>query len=186
MTDSGFVQTYTGRAFYPLAPRPGDVCIRDIAHHLSLRARWGGATRRLYSVAQHSVLVAEHLPEHLRIYGLLHDAAEAYLPDIAAPIKDAFVTRAGRSFERVEEDVLGAIFQALEIPDVALCWSNEVLRADRRAMATEKRDLLRRPLRGWSAGAKPFTMFLDAWPLNYAEDQFMAAFDALYQQRGTQ
>lgn len=39
--EDGWMQTYTGRAFYPEDPNPEDVCIKDIAHHLSLMCRFG-------------------------------------------------------------------------------------------------------------------------------------------------
>ena len=74
--------TYTGRQFWPLDPRPEDICIRDIAHHLSLCCRFNGACRVHYSVAQHSVMVANILPAPLRFWGLMHDATEAYVGDM--------------------------------------------------------------------------------------------------------
>jgi uncharacterized protein len=38
-------QTFTGRAFFPLNPRPEDVVLEDIAHHLANICRFGGAVR---------------------------------------------------------------------------------------------------------------------------------------------
>lgn len=70
--------TYTGRQFWPLDPRAEDIDIRDVAHHLSLICRFNGAGRAFYSLAQHSCLVADTLDAPLKLWGLLHDAAEAY------------------------------------------------------------------------------------------------------------
>lgn len=83
--------TSTGRRFWPLDPRPEDIDIEDIATALTHVARYGGQTRRHYSVAQHSVHLADwfsarHFHE-LAPYALLHDAAEAYLGDVIRPIK---------------------------------------------------------------------------------------------------
>lgn len=87
------IQTYTGRKFFPLNPRAEDICVEDIAHSLSLKCRFGGHCLRFYSVAQHCVLVSKLLEpaeESTLLWGLLHDAAEAYIPDFAAPIKHQF------------------------------------------------------------------------------------------------
>lgn len=79
--------TVTGRTFWPLDPRPEEVAIEDIAHSLAHQCRYAGHTSAFYSVAQHSVLVAENLPPELRLWGLLHDASEAYLVDLPRPVK---------------------------------------------------------------------------------------------------
>lgn len=34
--------TYTGIHFYPMDPRPEEVCIEDIAHALALQCRFNG------------------------------------------------------------------------------------------------------------------------------------------------
>ena len=53
-----WMQTFTGRQFFPLDPHPNDVDPVDIAHALSLICRYGGHTRRFYSVAEHCVLLS--------------------------------------------------------------------------------------------------------------------------------
>jgi hypothetical protein len=70
------------------------VDIYDIAHHLSQINRFTGATRRSYSVAEHSILCASLAfrygqPISVQFACLLHDAHEAYLSDMATPIKVA-------------------------------------------------------------------------------------------------
>jgi hypothetical protein len=88
-----WMQTYTGRQFWPLDPRPEDFCREDIAHALSLKCRYNGHCLGFYSVAQHSVYVAEECERRwpgrwdLAWWGLLHDLEEAYLPDVPRPIK---------------------------------------------------------------------------------------------------
>lgn len=68
-----------------------DISIEDIAHALSNQCRYGGHTCDFYSVAEHSVILAE---EGWKRWGpaealflLLHDAEEAYLQDMAQPTK---------------------------------------------------------------------------------------------------
>lgn len=82
-----WMQTATGRQFWPLDPRPEEVHLEDIAAALSKICRYGGHCKRFYSVAEHSVLMARALPEALRKYALLHDASEAYLNDVIRPLK---------------------------------------------------------------------------------------------------
>jgi len=81
------IRTFTGKYINPLNPDPEMICIEDIAHALSMQCRFGGHTSRFYSVAEHSIEVANALPNKLKLAGLLHDAAEAYLLDIPKPVK---------------------------------------------------------------------------------------------------
>jgi uncharacterized protein len=82
-----WIQTYTGKQFWPLSPLPEDIVIEDIAHALSMQCRFGGHVRTFYSVAQHSVHVSLLVEPQYALWGLLHDAAEAYLVDLPRPIK---------------------------------------------------------------------------------------------------
>lgn len=82
-----WMQTFTGRSFYPLDPHADEVDILDVAHGLSHACRYGGHVRRFYSVAEHCVLVAMHVAPELRREALLHDASEAYLGDMVRPLK---------------------------------------------------------------------------------------------------
>lgn len=138
----------TGRRFYPLDPRPEDVTIEDIAHALSNVCRWGGRVREFYSVAQHSVHVAqivERTHPHRALHGLLHDAAEAYLGDIPTPLKKGLrmkvngeTTMAIRDVESGILEVIAAKFGMREFFRIGPA----VHRADALALATEARDLM--------------------------------------------
>ena len=118
-----FVTTYTGKSFYPFNPRKEDMCIEDIAHHLSQINRWTGATTHPYSVAQHSVNVAKVLDHvtyvmkddlrYLKIYqGLMHDATEAYCQDIASPIKALLP-----DYQKLEETIWSAISEVFFVQE---------------------------------------------------------------------
>lgn len=81
------ILTYTGKHYTPFKPSLEDICIEDIAHSLANQCRYIGHTTEFYSVAQHSMHVCGMVPAEYRLEALLHDAAEAYCHDIAAPLK---------------------------------------------------------------------------------------------------
>ena len=144
-----WIQTASGRQFWPLDPRPEDLDLGDIAHALSNLCRFGGHCREFYSVAQHSIHVScEVQPRALKAAGLMHDATEAYLIDLPRPIKDALPEY------RVAEDRLWRVIaKRYGLPEVL---PEEVKEADERMLATEQRDLMAAPPREWEFGHEPY------------------------------
>lgn len=130
----GWIQTFTGRKFWPLDPEPGDVDARDIAHGLSLQCRFGGHVREFYSVAEHSVRVSLECPPELALCGLMHDASEAYLVDVPRPIKPYLA-----GYGAAEERLMRVIADKFGFP-----WPmpEPVRRADERLLVKEARALL--------------------------------------------
>lgn len=108
------IQTFTGEWITPLDPPHGNINIVDIAHSLAMTCRFSGHCRRFYSVAEHSIIVsemAEQESKELARWGLLHDASEAYLPDVARPIKSFFA-----GFKQWEESLLQAVADTFNLP----------------------------------------------------------------------
>lgn len=140
---SHWIQTYSGKAFDLLDPQPDMVDFDDIAHALSLLCRFSGHTRRHYSVAQHSVMVASQLPAKLQLAGLLHDAHEAYIGDISTPMKRALFKCESYDLYTIESNIQRAIHEAAGLP---LTLTNheqaQIKDADLRALMTERRDLM--------------------------------------------
>lgn len=137
-TDSNYIRTASGGRFWPLDPSPNEIDIEDIAHALANQCRWTGHTREFFSVAQHSILVSELCLDY-PMEGLLHDASEAYLVDLARPIKKA--PGLGEIYMKVEaavEQVIAARY-GLVWP-----WPTEVKAADDVLLRTEWRDLMSR------------------------------------------
>jgi hypothetical protein len=97
--------------FFPLEPRSHEILLMDIAHALSLVNRFGGHTVRPYSVAAHSLLVCDLLPPPLKLQGLMHDAAEAYVGDIVSPIKSQLL-----DFKLLEKIVWVVICERFNLP----------------------------------------------------------------------
>lgn len=92
MIEPGGILTFTGRVFYPLNPSPEDVDPIDIAHSLSNQCRYTGHTKFHYSVATHTVLIYDYVKslgyeQDVLTQVVVHDAGEAYLLDLAAPLK---------------------------------------------------------------------------------------------------
>lgn len=89
---AGKIRTFTGKYVNPLQLTPDDIDHRDLAHHLSLICRYTGACPEHYSVAQHSVYVAQGMKRRYgcaeaALAGLVHDGGETYFNDLASPVK---------------------------------------------------------------------------------------------------
>lgn len=140
------IQTYTGLEFDVTRPDPALIRIEDIAHALSCMPRFAGHTRWFYSVAQHSVHVSQLVPPHLAKAALLHDAAEAYILDMPTPIKLMLP-----EYREMEDAIMYCAATALRFTH----WgADEVKHADKVALATEKRDLMR-AASWWSMPVEP-------------------------------
>lgn len=179
--NDGWMQTFTGRAFRPLDPNPDDVCIEDIAHHLSLLCRFGGACSTFYSVAEHSIRMVDlvsRIPAGptLKLQALLHDAAEAYLVDVPRPIK-----RQLSEYKPIEQRVMRAIGEAFDVELELL--PDEIKHLDNVLLATEKRDLMK-PMRVWEKLPPPVAEIITPWTdSRVAEGAFIATFGMLDKMR---
>lgn len=106
-----FIRTYTGGKFYFNDVRPEDINIEDIAHALSLNSRFTGHCKRHLSVAEHSLNVSTALAgQSCELAGLLHDSSEAFLSDVARPLKHSEQFRPYRELEAQIEKVIEARF----------------------------------------------------------------------------
>ena len=111
-------RTHTGRWVNPANPAPEDIVIEDIAYALAHQARYNGM-HGSYSVGQHSVMVAWMVSDQYRIAALLHDAPEAYIGDMAHPIKHGHPVL-GPAFREVEAVVESAVERAFGLEPGAL------------------------------------------------------------------
>ncbi len=166
-----WIQTYSGKQFFPLDPRPEDIDIRDIAHSLSLQCRFNGHCLEFYSVADHSLHVSRLLPRELTLWGLLHDAGEAYLTDLPRPIKHSV-----EGYNELEERMLEVIARRFDLP-----WPMpaEVLRADDVALVTEARDLMAPAPASWGMTVEPVPEAIVPLAPGDSEQMFLARFREL-------
>jgi uncharacterized protein len=128
------IQLHSGRFFdfeNPVAPS-----IADIAHGLSHICRFTGHVKQFYSVAEHSVHVSRIVPPELALAGLMHDASEALLGDVSAPLKALLP-----DYKRLEARVEAVVFERYGIE-----FNSDIKRIIKRAdlvlLATEQRDLM--------------------------------------------
>lgn len=138
-----WIQTFSIGQFWPLDPRPEDVRIQDIGHALSMMCRFTGHVHEFYSVAEHSVRVsleaarratASGMPvsaiNNIARWGLLHDASEAYLVDLARPVKRTPEMAAYREAEELimrsvamRFGLVGSEPSLVKAADIALCYT---------------------------------------------------------------
>jgi hypothetical protein len=179
-----WIQTFTGKAFDLLDPKPETVCIEDIAHHLALINRFTGATREPYSVAQHSVLCSWIVPPELALTALLHDAAEAYVADVSRPLKEAMRQAADRRtdsewtpYDYISERIECAVGQRFGVELVDL--DPRVKHADLVMLATERVHFHGSAPRDWDLGVEAYDFpeeTIAPWSWRSAEDHFLGVF----------
>ncbi len=179
--------------FHPFAPRSRAIHLVDIAHALSNLCRYTGHVNNFYSVAEHCVRVswrAEEIcsseggdPEEcmgVARQGLFHDAAEAYLGDVATPVKhqEAFA-----AYRAAEDHLLRKILRKFKLPETLF---HEIKQADTDLLWTEVRDLMKPVHREWykwqtvKRGKALKNQTIVGWTPRQAEKMFMQRFEALW------
>jgi len=163
-------QTFTGKQFWPFDPRPEDIDIRDIARSLALQCRFTGHIREFYSVAEHSWLCS-YYATGFELQGLLHDASEAYLGDVAKPIRPFFT-----GYAEAEDRIMHCIAEKFGFD-----WpmSAVVANADFRLLATEKRDLCAPEPASWGKLPEPYEQKIVAYSWQHIEHLFLLRFKDL-------
>jgi hypothetical protein len=193
-TQDTFIRTFTGKKFWPLDPTPEEVDIEDIAHALSLVCRFTGHTYCFYSVADHSLRVsklaeqltmAEHGALSLRVkaaremalWGLLHDASEAYLCDVPSPLKRA--PGLGQLYKGFERNLMEVIKERF---DLSPHEPAVVKHADCILLNTEMRDLMDVPpadLEQWQCGSEQLPETIYPLDPQHAQVEFIRRFHYL-------
>jgi hypothetical protein len=174
-----WIETYTGKKFYPFSPNPGEFDIKDIAHSLSNQCRFNGHVKEFYSVAQHCVLIANYL-EHIGhslsyiLAGLLHDAGEAYVGDIITPVKRVFPQLA-----IYEHNLMIRIFRWADI-DINRDIMRAVERVDKMILYSEKQVLLGDKIDwGFKSIGVPLFFKIEPWSPGLAESEYLKIYQTL-------
>lgn len=139
--------SYTGRRVQIPAPAPGEVCIEDVAVHLSRLPRFAGATQQPWCVAAHSLHCAslaerQGFGPDAQLAALLHDAHEAYCSDIPSPFKEAVRQAGTGALTRVENTLQYFVLDQLKAVRHYNAYRPLVKRWDLISLATERRDLM--------------------------------------------
>jgi hypothetical protein len=165
-----WMQTFTGRQYWPLDPRADEIDIVDIASALSKLCRYGGHTRRFYSVAEHCVLMArsDECPPGDRLPALMHDASEGYVVDIIRPIKPYLA-----GYALIESANMLAIAARF---DFAWPPSRAIKEMDNRILLDERDQAMARPPADWNIAGPHLGVALQFWSPDEARAQFLTAF----------
>ncbi len=184
-----WMQTYTGRQFFPLAPRPEDVDIIDIAHALSMLCRYNGHVTWFYSVAEHCVHLSHAVPPEYALWALLHDATEAYVGDMIRPLK-----RSMPDYVLVEDHLMRVIADRFGLSQGSRYYNREapegmrdsvlipgvVKAADTAILLSEREALLSEPPQPWSTDGDRLDVVIEAWSPAEAERRFLSRFTKLH------
>jgi len=168
-----WIQTYTGRRFYPLDPVIDQIDIKDIAHALSLLCRFGGHIDRFYSVAEHCILLSKWVDPKNALAALLHDATEAYVVDVPRPIKYLLP-----DYREIENKAWEAITSRY-----GLDWAlpEQVKEGDNRILINERNLLMPRAER-WTIDdlVDPLPIDIIGWEPKVVERRYLERFKELY------
>lgn len=174
-----FIETFTGAAFTPLSPLHADIWIEDIAHALSNQCRFSGHSKEFYSVAEHCVRVSWALEawgedEDVQLWGLMHDASEAYLVDLPTPLKQS---EFGDAYRAAEAKLMRAICERFSLSEK----QPEIVHvADAVLLATEARDLMPHKPEHWrNLMVRPLEGEIEPWAARWAEKMFLDRFREL-------
>jgi len=170
---TAFLQTFTGKPFYPLAPTMDSIDIVDIAHSLSLTCRFAGHVSTFYSVAEHCVLLSYAVAPENALWALLHDATEAYVGDMVWPLKEEVP-----QYKAIEDDLMRVICAKYGLP---LAQPAQVLEYDRRIVIDERDWLMALPPLPWPAleGFAPLGVKIQHWNPDLAEIKYHERFTQL-------
>lgn len=145
------IVTASGREINLARTTHNDITLYDISHALSQINRFAGHCRRPYSVAEHSLLVADiaqrrhGLDVGGQLAALMHDGHEAYVGDVSSPVKQLLDHTWHHLEARVELSVRIAF--ALLVPcDV----HRDIIKScDIVALATERAQLMPKSATPW-------------------------------------
>lgn len=181
-----YIRTFSGRKMYWDDVDNHDYDINDIAHSLASRVRWSGHVRRIkgkfWSIGQHCCLVHDIIAAKKsatvskRKQGLLHDGAEAYMPDFPSPLKWWMRACGNDELFKLENRVDAALCKKF---DIQYPWDPVVKEADLTALATENRDFMPDGSVERNFMPAPLAKKLVPWSVDQTEREFLKRWHAI-------
>jgi hypothetical protein len=159
--EEDYIETISGVAFHFADPQQDEIRVADIAWSLSNQCRYTGHVRQFYSVAEHCCLLYDFAQSQgitdkkfLRTL-LMHDASEAYLTDIARPIK-AHIP----DYKRLEVKIETAIAERCNL---TYPYPADVKELDTRILMDERAQVMGESENVWGVVAEPLGVTLNFW-----------------------
>jgi 5'-deoxynucleotidase YfbR-like HD superfamily hydrolase len=183
-------QSYSGAMYWILDPVPEEVHLVDIVVGLVNASRYRGQTMFFYSVLTHCILVSRAVEklalergwskedaQEAALEGLMHDASEAYLGDVARPLKRSKEMRGYCKVEALWEDVIRTRFRIRSSPESAKL----VKECDNRVVLDEIHTFMRDPdmwkRNGRYLDLKPLGVEVPNWTKEQTMNEFYKRFD---------
>lgn len=173
-TDFNYISTYTNKRFHFMNPFEDEVCIEDIAQALSNMCRYSGHVKKFYSVAEHSVILADFVMEKydnadMALTALFHDASEAYIVDVPSPIKP-YLT----NYQEIEDGISKVINKVFNISPMCTI----IKELDTNIICDEAKVLFK-SVPDWVKYYKEIGVTLKLYTPDEAREVFMSKFEEL-------
>ncbi len=134
--EDGWIELVNGTRFYFGAPTGDMIKVEEIAHSLARICRYNGHTTRHYSVAEHDILMADHVakqwwatPQDV-LTALHHDDAEYIIGDMSSPVK--MKTPQFKEHELVLDQAIALKFGTIwPFPDWVKAFDSRIVKDER-------------------------------------------------------
>jgi len=143
-----WMETASGVRFQFMNPTAEQIVLSDVALALSRACRYGGHTRRFYSVAEHTILMSDWVlqqpwgNELAALTALHHDDAEAYIGDLPRPAKQNMP-----QFKAVETGIDRAVAERFGTIYPMPAWLKQ---ADTAILVDERAQVMRQSGNRWA------------------------------------
>lgn len=176
--EDGWAELFTGERFFYRDPTVEMIHFTDIAEALGKVCRYAGHVHTFYSVAEHCCLLMRYARDNLDLTKqelltvLMHDATEAYLPDLPRPLKQMLPQF--KAFEHTLEAIIAERFNLLS-PHPTI-----IRELDSRIICDERLQALNPSENDWGVDRlTPLNVKLHLWTPAEAIDNFTGDFQEL-------